>query len=56
MTITMSKSTYTVDAEQGFDVYRGKTAVAHVASYEEARRLCAGKSGYWIQYQLVREG
>ena len=56
MTITMSNRTYTVDIEQGFDVYRGKTAIAHVATYEEARRLTAGRNGYWIQYHLLREG
>lgn len=53
-TITINGKTHTIDTSKGYDVIRGKKAVAHVETYEEARRECAKRRGAYIQYYLEK--
>ena len=45
----------TVDISRGFTVLKGKKALAHFASYDEARAYADAERGRWIQYYEARK-
>lgn len=49
-------NTIKMDTTRGFDVMRGKTAVHHYDTYEEARAYTAAHKGTYIRYWAVKEG
>lgn len=48
-------NTIKMDTTRGFDVMRGKNAVQHFGSYEEAWSYAAAHKGTYVRYWAAKE-